>query len=67
MPQGLDVELSQTGKRVTRLSCREHERELLRQEAASDERKHLRRSAIQPLRIVDDGRERLLLCPSMIT
>src|SRR5712691_310567 len=61
MPQGVDVELWQTGKRVARISCREHERELLRQETASHERKHLCRSTIQPLRIVNDGKEQLLL------
>jgi hypothetical protein len=61
MPQGLDVELCQTGERLARLSCREHERDLLRQQAASHERKHLRRSAIQPLRVIDDGQQRPLL------
>ena len=61
MPQGLDVKLRQTRERVARLARREHERDLLRQQAASHERKRSCRSTIQPLRVVDDTEERLLL------
>ena len=61
MPQGLDVKLRQSGERVAQLSCREHERDLLRQQAASHERERPRRRTIEPLRVIDDTEERPLL------
>ena len=61
MPQGLDVELRQSRERVAQLPRREHERDLLRQQAAGHERKHPRRRTIEPLRVVDDTQQRLLL------
>ena len=59
--QGRNLDLRQTGERVARLSSSEHERDLLRKETAGREPKHLRRSAIQPLRVIDDTYEWLLL------
>ena len=55
------MELGQTGERVAQLPCSEHERDLLRKEAAGREPKHLRRSTIQPLRIINDTDQWLLL------
>ena len=60
-PQGLDVKLRQTGERVAQLPCREHERDLLRQEATRHKGQGARGRAVEPLRVVDDTGERLLL------
>ena len=61
MPQGPDVELRKARERVAQLARREHERDLLRQQAASHERKRPRRRAIEPLRVIDNTQERPLL------
>ena len=60
-PKGLDVELRQSCERVAQLTRREHERDLLRQQAAGDERERARRRTIEPLRVIDDTQERPLL------
>ena len=59
--QGLKVQLRQTGERVARLSCREQERDLFRQQTTSHERQRARRSVVEPMRVVNDGQQRLLL------
>ena len=59
--QRLDVELREAGERVAQLARREHERDPLRQQAASHERERARRRTVEPLRVVDDAQERLLL------
>jgi hypothetical protein len=59
--QRLDTQLRQAHERVAQRSCREHQRNLLRQQAAGDERQRARRLAIEPLRVVDDDEERPLL------
>ena len=55
------MELRQAGERVAELARREDEHDPLGQEAASHEREHSRRGAVEPLRVVDDAQERLLL------
>ena len=57
----LDVKLGEAGERVNRLPRREDDRDLLGQEAAGDERKHPRGCTVEPLRVVDDTEEWLLL------
>ena len=59
----IDHELRQPGERllVRRLAPGEHEPDPLRQQAACHERQRLRGHLIEPLRIVDDAHERLLL------
>ena len=61
MAERLDVKLGEAGERVDRLPRREDHRDLLGQEAAGDERKHARGCTVEPLRVVDDAEERLLL------
>jgi hypothetical protein len=46
---------------VAVLAEREHQPDPLRQQPARDERERLRRHAIEPLRIVHDAHQRLLL------
>ncbi|HWD76182.1 MAG TPA: hypothetical protein VG371_13655 [Solirubrobacteraceae bacterium] len=48
-------------ERVVDLARGEHERDLLRQQAASHERKRPRRRVVQPVRVVDTSQERTLL------
>ena len=61
MPQRQDVKLRQSRERVARLARREHERDLLRQQAAGHERERARRRTIEPLRVIDNTQERSLL------
>ena len=46
---------------LARLAYGEHERDRLRQQPPGNERQRLRRDAIEPLRVVDDAHQRLLL------
>ena len=55
------MKLRQSGERVAQLASREHERDLLRQQAAGHERQRARRRTIEPLRVIDDTQERPLL------
>ncbi len=48
------MELRQSGERVAHLSCREHDRDPLRQQAAGNERERPRGRAIEPLRVIDE-------------
>ena len=57
----LDVKLREAGERLDRLPRREDHRDLLGQKAAGHERQHTRRRTVEPLRIVDDTEERLLV------
>ena len=61
MPQRLDAKLRQSRERVAHLTSREHERDLLRQQAAGHERERACRRAIEPLRVIDDTQQRPLL------
>ena len=60
-PQGLDAKLRQSRERVAQLASREHERDLLRQQATGHERERARRRTVEPLRVIDDTSERPLL------
>ena len=53
--------MHQAPERVVDLARGEHERDLLRQQAASDERERPRRGIVQPMRVIDDSQERPLL------
>ena len=44
------------------VACRKDEHDPFREEAASDEREHPGRGAVEPLRVVDHAEQRLLLC-----
>ena len=61
MAQRLDVKLRPATERPDRLSRREDHRDPLGQEAAGDEREHARRRVVEPLRVVDDTQEGLVL------
>ena len=61
MPQRLDAKLRQSRERVAELTSREHERDLLRQQAAGHERERARRRTIEPLRVIHDTQEWPLL------
>ena len=61
MPQRRDVELRQSRGRVAERSRREHQRDPVRQQAASHEGEGARRCTIEPLRVIDYAEERLLL------
>ncbi len=61
MPQGSDVKLREPGERVGWLARREHERDLLRQQAASHKRERARGRAIEPLCVIDQAEQRPLL------
>jgi hypothetical protein len=61
MPQRPDVQLREARQRLAQLARGEHQRDPLRQQAASHEPKRTRRRAIQPLRVVDDTQQRPLL------
>ena len=54
------MELRQAGERVAQLSCREKERDPLRQQTARHEGQHPRGRTIEPLRVINDTQERLL-------
>ena len=60
-PKGPTCSVGQTGERVAQLSRREHERDPLRQQAARHERQRPRRRTVEPLRVIDDSKEWLLL------
>ena len=55
------MELRQTRERLAQLACSEHERDPLRQQPASHERKGPRRRAVEPMGVIDETQERLLL------
>jgi hypothetical protein len=61
-----DRQLREPGERLpvrlpaAGLADREHQGDRFRQEAARDERQHLRRGAVEPLRVVDEADERPL-------
>ena len=55
------MKLREPGERVGQLARREHERDLLRQQAASHKRERARRRTVEPLRIIDHAEQRLLL------
>ena len=61
--QSLDHELRQPLEHVLAVGVahREHQPDPLRQEPARHERERLRRDPVEPLRVVDDAHERLLL------
>ncbi|HMJ37474.1 MAG TPA: hypothetical protein VK501_26450 [Baekduia sp.] len=61
MPQRRDVELRQSRGRVAERARREHQCDPLSQQAASHEGEGARRCTIEPLRVIDDAEERLLL------
>jgi hypothetical protein len=61
MPQGPDVQLREACERLAQLARREHQRDPLRQQAASHEPKRPRRRPIQPLRVIDNAQQRPLL------
>ncbi len=56
-----DHQFGQAGQLLARLAHREHETDRLREEAAGDEAEDLRGHAVEPLRVVDDAQQRLLL------
>ena len=58
--QGRHVKLRQTGERLTHLSCREDERDLLREEPPGHERQGPRGGDVEPLGVVDDAEKWLL-------
>jgi hypothetical protein len=61
MTQRPDVKLWQPHEVVANFTCREHERDPLRQQAVSHERERSPRCPIQPLRVIDDTQERTIL------
>lgn len=61
MAERLDVKLREAAECLDRLSRREDHGDLLGQEAAGHERKHPRRRTVEPLRVVDETEEGLLL------
>jgi hypothetical protein len=61
MTQRRHVKLRQTGERVAQLSRREHERDLLRKEPARHKGDGSLRRTVEPLRVIDQAQERLLL------
>ena len=61
MTQGPNTQVGQTSERVAQLSRREYERDPLRQQTARHERQSPRRGTVEPLRVIDDTHERLLL------
>jgi hypothetical protein len=58
---GAQREAPEGPERVVDLARGEHERDLLRQQAASDERKRPRRRMVPPMRVVNNSQERPLL------
>ena len=56
--QGTDVDLGEAGKRVASLAGREHERDLLGEQPAREERQRASRRIVQPLRVVDHAEQR---------
>jgi hypothetical protein len=57
----LDAKLREAHERIDRLPRREDDRDPLGEQAARDEREHTGRRAVEPLRVVDDAEQRLLL------
>ena len=54
------MERPKAPERVVDLARSEYERDLLRQQAASHERKRPGRRVVEPMRVIDNGQERLL-------
>jgi hypothetical protein len=61
MTQGPDVELREARERLAQFAGREHQRDLLRQQAPSHEPERARRRAIKPLGVIDNTQQRALL------
>ena len=61
MPQRLNTQIRQPRERVSHLTGREHERDVLGKQAAGDECERARRRAIEPLRVIDDTQQGSLL------
>ena len=61
MPEGLDAKLRQSRQRVAHLTSSEHERDVLREQAAGHERERTCRRTIEPLGVIDDTQQRPLL------
>ena len=59
--QGLNVERWQADERAAELPCRQHDRDLLGQQAARHECQGPRRRAIEPLRVVGEAQQWLHL------
>lgn len=59
--EAVEQELRQAVEPVGRGAGREHECHRVRQQATGDEGQHLGRPAVQPLRVVDEQQQRLLL------
>ena len=59
--QRLHAELREAAPPSAHLTRRKRERDPLRQQAARHERERSRRCAVEPLRVVDDAQQRLLL------
>ena len=57
----IDAELREAGQSAAHVTRRECERDPLGQQAASHERERSGRCAVEPLRVVDQAQERLLL------
>ena len=55
------MEVRQAGERVAQLASREHKRDLLRQQTARYKRQGPRGRAIEPLRVVNETQQWLLL------
>ena len=61
MTEGLDAELREARERVDPIPSREDHRDPLGQESSGDEGQHACRRPVEPLGVVDDAQERLLL------
>ena len=59
--QRIDAELREAGQSGADVTRRERERDPLGEQAARDERERSGRCAVEPLRVVDEAQERLLL------
>ena len=57
----LDAKLRNTSERADRLPRGKHDRDLLGQETPGHEREHRRRGAVEPLSVVDQTEQRLVL------
>ncbi len=60
--ESFDEQLRKRCKILDRHSGREDERDVLGQQPARDERQRLRRTAIEPVRVVDDAQQRAAVC-----
>ncbi|HEX3834040.1 MAG TPA: hypothetical protein VHW04_18815 [Solirubrobacteraceae bacterium] len=61
MPEGQDVKLRQSREQGALLPRGEHERDLLRQQAASHECQRPRGRVVEPMRVIDNSQQRPLL------